>query len=790
MNKLYNDNRFLLPSLVEKCFYKNKITSVDKQVCGNGFSTSFFKLNPKLNHKNILIAPNKAVIIDKHQAYINGGINTNNRVKFFYKESLDTNFNDADLLVFVADSFLAMKEKLKGIQNSIDLVLIDEIHSTEIQSLFRKKLVEFTDKVKSICNNINTSIVTVTASPNLYSEVDIFIENNFINDSNINISKDREDALKRIVAAIKSKKNVVVFSNSNTLIYKLRNYKNELEANFIMGENLTRGLSELVKIIPNENSNLTIVSSRGFEGFDINYKDAEVYFLEDRSNVFETFFISNLYQAINRVRSGAAYIEYNRLELSNKRKVDFKNIDIEVESFINDSSISITEKQKKEYSKFHSFVIFNQDDKGVYTLKVNQVAINLFKETLLFDNGINSKEFEPFLENRKIKLNFLSDVNNRISKKVKGKIKERNLLSNADLLEGLNLFGDDYILENRDLYSVMYGQRTFENRSLYLKHLQTYLRRKNYNGLRTNTKRELIALDLLENESKFYKLVSDVTRAYDNRSIDKYGLKGSQEYRLKFRNTSFNIVCKFIMMFANNRISLPSKWVANRDYNLLTDVGISEIDLISRMFDVKALEIDINTCFPRVLYALNGLELPSNFYGENKRNKLNINVFLNNFFYDNEKKTSKKLQRNNAILKFRNLGFNEIVIKYLIDNFFECGFRGDLFAKLSFYEKKIISEIKNCVIDLSKNSSYKINDGIIRRHDSVIIFNNRIELDFLNEFEYLGVKGWFNVKRSPVINIEDFDTFINDMNISESMDKMSGSELMKAINSGFKLMAM
>ena len=101
---LYNSSRFLDTLLVKQCFQKNTITNVDKQICGNGFSTSFFKLKPKLNKVNILIAPNKAVIIGKENDYFNGKIETSNKVKFFYKESTSTNFNDANLLVFVADS--------------------------------------------------------------------------------------------------------------------------------------------------------------------------------------------------------------------------------------------------------------------------------------------------------------------------------------------------------------------------------------------------------------------------------------------------------------------------------------------------------------------------------------------------------------------------------------------------------------------------------------------------------------------------------------------------------------
>ena len=42
--------------------------------------------------------------------------------------------------------------------------------------------------------------------------------------------------------------------------------KNRIKANFLIGDNLMRGLTELAKIIQDDNSNLTIGSSRSFEG--------------------------------------------------------------------------------------------------------------------------------------------------------------------------------------------------------------------------------------------------------------------------------------------------------------------------------------------------------------------------------------------------------------------------------------------------------------------------------------------------------------------------------------------
>jgi hypothetical protein len=477
--QLHNTSRYLTPTLISKCFFEGKTTHVDKQVCGNGFSTAFLQLKPSLSKVNILIAPNKAVVIEKEIQYNDGDLLGDNRIKFFYGESVEDNLNEAEVLVFVADSFLNMYKKIQAISNRIEKVLVDEYHSTEIQSLFRPKLVDFENKVQGVCNGPGTSIVTVTASPNLYSKIDISIKNNFVPASTIYVSKDRAETIKRIKNDIKNNVPTVVCSNSATAIYKLFSDKNHqkkkpIKANFITGISLTRNLAELIKIDPDASSNLTIVSSRGFEGFDIHYEDANVYFLEDRANDYERFFISNLYQAISRVRKGAGYIEYNRLELSNKRAEPFKNIEKEVDDFVNDSSISVSSKQKTEYKKYKPFVIFEPLSAGGFAIKKNEVAINLYKETLLFDRPFPAAEFKEFISSRNIEVIDLTEVNNRITRKVRNTTKEKMLLANAEFIEANNLFGSDYRIQVLDLYTFFKGQRTKENRTLYLKHIQAY----------------------------------------------------------------------------------------------------------------------------------------------------------------------------------------------------------------------------------------------------------------------------------------------------------------------------
>jgi hypothetical protein len=100
---LKNKQRYLPLSIVQKCFKPNQYLSIDKQVCGNGFSTAFLKIEPSIGKINILLAPNKAFLISKLKEYTSDKLNTTNRIKFYYKESKETNFENADVLVFVAN---------------------------------------------------------------------------------------------------------------------------------------------------------------------------------------------------------------------------------------------------------------------------------------------------------------------------------------------------------------------------------------------------------------------------------------------------------------------------------------------------------------------------------------------------------------------------------------------------------------------------------------------------------------------------------------------------------------
>ena len=194
------------------------------------------------------------------------------------------------------------------------------------------------------------------------------------------------------------------------------------------------------------------------------------------------------------------------------------------------------------------------------------------------------------------------------------------------------------------------------------------------------------------------------------------------------------------MGISQHKIKLPKKIRNSRDYNLLTEVSMELINLITDTFNKDIVEIDIVSCNPRIIYAYCGLELPEDFYGENKKNKKAINTLLNKLSIDfpREFKKSATGYKKERRRELSDLGFDEKVITFLFEKFWHRD-KGALFEFCSYHEKLIIEKLQKELVLLSDYGSY------LRRHDSIISFRNLTDahVNFINNFEYLNKKGWF-----------------------------------------------
>jgi hypothetical protein len=731
--ELLNIDKYISQDILKQCFEIGKHNVVDKVVCGNGFSTAFLMLPPPKGKHNIIIVPNKAVIISKENAFKRGEIDTKNRITFHYSEGTDVFDAPGDILMFVADTFNIQYKLLLERRESIGFILIDEAHTIEQGASYRYRLRGFYDLITPFLEK--SAVVSVTATPNKYSPVDIRIINSDIQPKTIHFTGKKVATINRIKKLIKKGKKVYVATNDWNIIYILRNARNrEIEANFIIGDNMYRSLVDKVKIIHNEDSNLVIGSSRSFEGMDLMGKDWNVFFFESRGRDFETFYISNLYQAINRPREGTSYIEYCRSEGTHLR--EYKITNKSIDRFISDDSKSTENKMKKIYKDFHPYVIFKcNNETGFWSIKKDYTGINLLEEAKLYDAGFT--EFKDFLDVRKLSIKNLNEAPAQIGyPKIKTVTKVENLLRNKDLIKEKDLFGDDYRLDCS----------RYNKPIDFIKRTETYFRNKNYDGNYIYLDRELKGREMLSlaiNKDDYNPI--DVIRKkaivqYNKWSKNDSNNKGQRDKALqKFKDLLDTKIRKLIVLFINKRIKEPYAIAGNRQYSNIVQCPTYLIQDVCTEMGITFTQIDLRTAFSRIIYALNGLELPENFYGENKKNKKYINIFLNNFFYDPKKGTDKKNQKYEAKRRFKRYGFDDKVINWLIDNYFECKYRGDFFNYLTWHEKKIMEEVKN-LIDMN------LNDGCIRKHDELMLFNNTQDLSFLNDFEYLGQKGWFNIE--------------------------------------------
>ena len=127
----------------------------------------------------------------------------------------------------------------------------------------------------------------------------------------------------------------------------------ELRANFRVGTNFMRSIIEFIPNVKIDvESNLTIVSSRGFEGFDLDGIH-NVFIFEDRSKDYTTFYAQNIYQTIGRPRDGVDYVEWCYLNNSERRKMPCIN---KMQKQVESKRISIEKKMTdKNYKDIQTY---------------------------------------------------------------------------------------------------------------------------------------------------------------------------------------------------------------------------------------------------------------------------------------------------------------------------------------------------------------------------------------------------------------------------------------------------
>ena len=111
----------------------------------------------------------------------------------------------------------------------------------------------------------------------------------------------------------------------------------------------------------------------------------------------------------------------------------------------------------------------------------------------------------------------------------------------------------------------------------------------------------------------------------------------------------------------------------------------------------------------------------------------------------------KKSTNKSKLIK---LGLDKDFVNSLVDEFW-LRHKDALFNTCSYHEKLIVEKLMNELQCMSDELGADLK--LTRRHDSVLIFGNYgSEFDIIiNDFEYLGKKGWFTEQKEDLVEPEE-----------------------------------
>lgn len=734
MITLDNNNKYLSEDILEECFEVGKVNFIDKVVTGNGFTTCFGALNPTMGKVNVLIAPNQSVVKDKEKEHETGKFAPNKNVAFVYEGSgLRGNVKHYQLIVLVADSFVNYAFQLKG---NVDKLMVDEYHSVIIQSAFRYKLKKMMHTLQDDFNNIAVSFVT--ASPLLYSKIDVRINNKYMPKRSLHTSNNVSESIARCTESIKSGRKTLIFAQDSSIVKRILRDSNRSDFRLIAGISFTTTLLSKEIYTLSEHSNIVVCSSAGFEGHSDYSTDADTYIYMNIGNSHNTFLGCNIYQAIGRLREGYRYAEACITNLAGggfpNKIID--NLDEKINKLIEINDVPIERKQSKgfEFSYSRNMVkaidltpyTFFKRDKNVYTIHKYTPAIDVHNETKQIDTRLNL--YKDYFKTRNIEL---IDIDIDITQK--------RLMSRTTREKRIENIATNIVVNNLQDNLMDFFFKSFnpeDKREYYIKEIGI-LQEVAFNcGIELDTKYQVLLEYLIHGHyEEIKKVFVDASKRWG------VGRDSIRESLKTFDDTTYIYAVDIAISIVFDRFD--SNIIGHRDYNKLTMIGIDIIAYVSKALGLAIVEVDVKNCFPRIVYALNGFELPSDFYGKDrKNNKKKVNVALNSFRYDNSKNRSRSRQATDAKIKLSNAGINQRCIDWLMVNHFEDEFKSDFFNFLAYHERCIITAAIEKVRTI--DSSVKM----YRRHDSFLCFE-LISYSCLNDFEYLGQGGWFDSYTPP-----------------------------------------
>ena len=761
---LVNYDRYLSEELVEQCFEFGSRHTIDKRACGNGFTHQYLLLPTRISETDILICPNRSVVLDKEQDFKQGKFK-GLKIGFLCKGCYIDYSVKYDKIVCVADSFNQYNQKIKE-RYKIRYILVDEQHTVEQSAGFRKRTM--LNLKTNLTKFRDSAISSVTATPNLSSTPTIVIENELMPNTDIFISKNAFNSIGRIVSKINKKEHVFVFTQSATIIKEISSRAFKYNINFVGGSTLKASLLSKGDYVFDKDSNLTIVTSSGYEGWSSYKKNASNFFFVSYDNAINSMLGSNIYQANNRLRLGAKYSEIVFFESRKTVKYKPKVKEI-VDSYINLKTPN-TKKQGKNYEFEHNrttytrkeiydFVYFKEveDELKIFPIEDSMnVHLEKYSAKCSFENT-----YKQFFKDRKVRL---FEIDQAPDLKVKGtRLKDYQKI--AHLLFTLP--------SNMDLIDkALYPSVTIQDKSELESALSIAIAVKEglkSKGLDVDNSTEKKALDFIRTDN-YAEVILEMSIKDSVGSGRKTRKKAIEDFiERNTLETSYKIIYELVSGHLNYNV------VGSREFGNFTSVSNSLIHHLSSNIGLLFTELDIVTAFPKILYAMFGIDMPKDIYGtdEKKRGKVKkqINTHLNWLAtptlasFNKKRFEEKKKGGLNEYNKFiynksannkRTLlkSFPKEIVDWLIDTFGkENNYSGAFNEFITRHEKNII---KLCMQSIKGNNQHlvindyenKMNFKMVRKHDAVLIFHK----EFMNftspsKIVYLKQENWFNITR-------------------------------------------
>ena len=748
---LSNKDTYVSEDIINQCFEIDTRHSVNKGVCGNGFSFGFLSLPIEINKADILICPNRSVVLDKEQEY-KRGLFPNQRIGFIYNGSKLKQGERYTKVVCVADSFNNHFKELKKRFN-IRKILVDEYHTVIQSSDFRKK------QMRNLKLNLDSlkgcAITDVTATPLLSQKSTIEIKNE-VEPRTLCLSHNIQETINRVVSDIHEGYNVLIFSQSASLITKILRQANRFDICYKGGEKLLAGLCKKNKYTFNDLSNITICSSASYEGWSSHANNGKAYMFASYNEKVHAMLGANVIQSMGRLRNGSLHSELCLFKTSNN--INFHPNTKEAILKMIDSPYKTNKKQSNTYEWYYNsekfikknvndFLYFFDDDNGELQVELINDAVEVNKEIAKVHSLGFDKVYKDMFNERRITLFDLdNDVNSNLKQiRVNRKIKIENLIHNLaqfdieDDIWQIALYPYDDIEKVGELSSI----------------LNVAIAVKEFFGLENEN--DIKALELIESDS----FESDIKDIYVKRKLEKKKLEKkrySKKNALKdFENDKIVKVCYNLVyeMISGNK---SHTFVGARDYNNFTKVSNKIISYLSSGVGLNFYELDISKAYSRVVFRTFNKDIPNDFYGVDKSKKKEINIILNKLhtmsFYQYKKdkttKGTKKgyekyLSETNSKYKKKLLKYFESdMVEWLLDNFGkENHDSGKFFEYMARHERSIIKKCSDNVKCMNNHIPF----NSFRKHDALLIFSTSqdLDLELALKTEHLKHYQWFNL---------------------------------------------